>query len=243
MSSSSPGEAGPLTTIRTPSPKPAFWYGIPHGYHAVDLTPSVAQLRSLIEQLRELPREARGPAERVLRFYASLASSMTRQHVRACLVGMHPDGNGGCPLSVLTVSTIPSQGTNAEMVVATMAGIGAVERPEEGIVPLELPCGMGFLAERQLRTTAPGRSAEGGGLPSGVVWQGTAAVAESDRSSVILIQLVTPAIDQADVYRDILVGVAHTITFSDPHATTLGEVSAADEQGGRAAQAIRNDFG
>ncbi|MFC4493894.1 hypothetical protein ACFPA8_07065 [Streptomyces ovatisporus] len=237
-------ESRPLTTTETSSPKPAFWYGIPHGYHSVDLTPSIAQLGSLIEQVRELPRVMRGQAEGVLRFYSSFAISMKRQHVQVCLVGMHPDGNGGFPLSVLTVSTIPAQGTNAEMVVANMAGIGAAERPEDGIVPLRLPCGTGFLAERQLRTTAPGGSPEGDGRPlTGVVWQGTVAVAEPDRSSVILLQLVTPATDQADDYRDILVGVAHTVTFTDPYAEGSGRVCDGGGPEGHAAEAIRNDFG
>lgn len=224
--------------------KPAFWYAIPHGYLSLDLAPAVENLEKLIEQVRGLPDELRDQAERVLRFYAAFVTEMNRQHVQACLVGMHPDETGGAAMSVLTVSTIPTNGSNADLVVANMAGLGAAERPEEGIVPLELPCGTGFLTERTQRATAPGRAPDGSDSPlQGTVWQGTVAAPEADQSSVILLQLVTPAIDQADDYRDILLGVAHTLTFTDPYAAdSATEAGPASETQGHA-EAIRNDFG
>lgn len=232
-------------TITTTLPKPAFWYGIPHGYLSMDLAPSVENLEGLIDQICALPSELRDDAEQVLRFYASFITSMNKQDVQACLVGMHPDESGGAAMSVLTVSMVSTNGANAELAVADMAGTGATDRPQEGIVPLQLPCGLGFLAEKKQRTAAPGQAPEGSDeRPKGTVWQGAVAVADADRSSVIMLQLVTPAVDQAEDYRNILIGLAHTVTFTDPYASGTGaEGGAGDGSHGVAAEAIRNDFG
>jgi hypothetical protein len=228
-----------------PMPDPAFWYGIPHGYLSLDLAPPAEHLEALVEQVRDLPGPLREQAEQVLRFYASFVISMNGQHVQACLVGMHPDEDGGYPLSVLTVSTFPTNGINAEMAVASMAGLGGEEHPKDAIVPLELPCGLGFLAARTLRTKAPGRAPKGDGVsPTGTLWQGTVGVAEADRSSVILLQMVTPAVERAEDYRDILIGVAHTVTFTDPYGNKSGTgVGFGSGLQGGGAQAIRDDFG
>ena len=48
------------------------------------------------------------------------------------------------------------------------------------------------------------------------MWQGTVAVTGSGTPDIILVQLVTPALHLAVVYRDILLGVAHALTFTDP---------------------------
>lgn len=233
------------TTSTKNRPKPSFWYGIPHGYLSMDLAPSVENLEGLIEQMRALPAEMHDQAERVLRFYAEFVTSMSKQDVQACLVGMLPDRSGGAATSVLTVSLVPTNGTNAELAVADMAGTGATDRPEEGVIPLALPCGTGFLAEKRQRTTAPGRTPKGSDEPpKGTVWQGTVAVADADRSSVIMLQLVTPAVDQADDYRDILIGVAHTVTFTDPYGAN-SEIDTDPKGGsqGNMVEAMRNDFG
>jgi hypothetical protein len=233
---------GSMSTPRA-TPDPAFWYGVPHGYHPLDLVPPADQLEALLDQVRGLPGELRDEAERVLRFYASFVTSMTKQNVRACLVGMHPDENGGFPLSVLTVTTVTTNGANAELVVASMAGMGAAEH-EENIVPLELRCGTGFLAERNVSTVAPGRVPGGRGDGLGDVWQGTVAIAEADRPSVILLQMVTPAVEQAADYRAILVGVANTVTFTDPYGAECGsEAGPGGESHSRAAEVMRSDFG
>ncbi|MDQ8704239.1 hypothetical protein RCO28_17340 [Streptomyces sp. LHD-70] len=53
--------------------------------------------------------------------------------------------------------------------------------------------------------------------------------------------MVTPALHLADVYRDILLGVAHTLTFTDPAKPAVPAESEPSIRS--AAAAIRNDFG
>jgi hypothetical protein len=223
--------------------KPAFWYGVPHGYHPLNIDPSLARLEAMLEQVRGLPAKIRNDAERVMRFYASFVSALKRQNVHACLMGMHPGEEGNFPLSVLTVSTTPTGGADAKLAVASLAAKGLAEATPNGIVPLELPCGTGFLVEQKVRAVAPGRaSAVSDGPVEDDVWRGTVGMPEADRSSAILLQMVTPAVERAADYRDILIGVAHTVTFTDPHPDKLSKDPVGASQR-YADEAIRNDFG
>ncbi|MFD5428719.1 hypothetical protein [Streptomyces sp. NPDC127084] len=221
--------------------EPAFWYAIPHGYLQMDLDPPVERIEALVRQVLSLPEEMRLRAEEVLRFYAGVVISLNAHRVQACLIGSHPDDAGGIAFSVLTVSTVPASGGNAKLVIASLAGTAA-DSADEGMRPLELPCGTGFLAEKKVVTTAPGRSAEGSDTPlEGRVWQGTVAVTGSGTSDIIMIQMVTAAVELADDYRDILLGVAHTVTFTDPSLPAAGGHEVPEP--GTAAATIRNDFG
>jgi hypothetical protein len=47
-------------------------------------------------------------------------------------------------------------------------------------------------------------------------------------SSIITVQLVTPAVELADDYRGVLLGVARTVTFDDPAAPDPAEVPFSD---------------
>ncbi|MBC9723668.1 hypothetical protein [Streptomyces sp. TRM68367] len=219
--------------------EPAFWYLIPHGYLQLDLNPPVEQIETLIRQLLSLPDEMRDRAEEVLRFYAGVVTSLNANRVQACLVGSHPDDAGRIAFSVLTVSIVPTSGANAKLVIAALAGAGS---PDEGMRPLELPCGTGLLVEKKLSTTAPGRPPEGSDTPpQGQVWQGTVAVTGTGIPDIIMIQMVTASVGLADDYRDILLGVAHTVTFTDPSIPETG--SNVDPEPGSAAASIRSDFG
>ncbi|MFE6625066.1 hypothetical protein [Streptomyces sp. NPDC057740] len=219
----------------------AFWYLIPHGYLQLDLNPPVEQIEALVRQLLGLPDEMRDRAEEVLRFYAGVVTSLNANRVQACLVGSHPDGAGGIAFSVLTVSTVPTSGSNAKLVIANLAGTAATS-PDQGMRPLELPCGPGFLVEKKLSVTVPGRPPEGhDAFSQGRVWQGTVAVTGAGTPDIIMIQMVTASVELADDYRDILLGVAHTVTFTDPSLPDAG--SSVEPERESAAASIRSDFG
>ncbi|GAA2286237.1 hypothetical protein GCM10010145_66050 [Streptomyces ruber] len=221
--------------------EPAFWYAIPHGYLQMDLNPPVERVTGLVRQMLGLPDEMRDRAEEVLRFYAGVVTSLNAHRVQACLLGFHPDDAGSIVFSVLTISTVPASESNAELVVASLAGTAA-DRPDEGMRPLVLPSGTGFLAERKRNVTAPGRPSEGSDAPpQGQVWQGTVALTGTGTSDIIMLQMVTSSVESADDYRNILLGVAHTVTFTDP---SLPEAGSGDEpELGTAAASMRADFG
>ncbi|MET9513052.1 hypothetical protein ABZX62_32160 [Streptomyces flavidovirens] len=224
-------------------PQPAFWYGLPHGYLQLDLDPPFEQVVALINQVLSLPDELRDRAEEVVRFYTGVVGLLNAQQVQGCAIGLHPDEAGGVVSSVLTVSTVPASGVNAKLVLASMAGTAA-DNPDEGMRPLELPCGTGFIAEKKRRTVAPGRPPEGADAPlEGVVWQGTVAVTGSGMPDIVVVQLVTAAVELADDYRNVLLGVAHTLSFKDPSPREAPGGDGGTGRGSAATNAIRNDFG
>ncbi|MER5452204.1 hypothetical protein ABT065_42350 [Streptomyces sp. NPDC002764] len=158
----------------------------------------------------------------MLQFYAGMVNALNAQNVHMCAIGYHPDDDGAIVTSTLTISTVPTSGHNAKLVIAGLAGTAGDNR-KSGMRPLELPCGLGYLAEEKRCTVAPGRDPDSPEGPSqGDVWQGTVAATGSVTPDIILVQLVTPALHFADVYRDILLGVAHTLAFTDPTESAPG---------------------
>jgi hypothetical protein len=216
---------------------------VPHGYLPIDLDPSTEQVDALFEGVRSLPAELRRSAERMLRFYGGFLWALDAQRAEVCMLGLHPLEDGEPALSVITISTVPTSGSRPELVIANMAGTVS-ERPEDGIVPLELPCGTAFFDERTRRTAAPGVPRDGSGTPiENIVWQGTVVAPGPDRASVVALQLVTPAVGQSEDYRNILLGVAHTLTYTDPSSTESDESGQEAALKSSAAEAVRNDFG
>ncbi|MFJ7078884.1 hypothetical protein [Streptomyces sp. NPDC098781] len=230
------------TTAPRNTPKPSFWYGMPIGYVSLDLNPPAERLMEVVNQLRGLPEEEREEADRALRLYAGIVTQLNSNRVQQCALGVHPDDSGGFTTSVFTVSTLPTPGGSAKLVVAGLAGSAADSR-DEGTRPLELPCGVGFLSERRSPAPRSSRQPEAGVVAPSHIWQGTVAIAAPSTPELIILQMVTPDLDSADAYRDILLGISRTLTFTDPAraaADNDGQESRAEDG---AAAAIRSDFG
>ncbi|MFI0510457.1 hypothetical protein ACH3Y9_10765 [Streptomyces sp. WSLK1-5] len=201
-----------LDTVEA-EPKPEFWYGLPYGYLQLDLRPTPEGIQEVARQLAALPEDVRDRADQVFRLYSVVLTMLRRQAVMGCALGMHPDEHGEPTLSVLTVSTVPTSGANPDAVLLQMLGTG----PDNGIVPVELPVGTGYVLETERTTIAPTAPPEGQEGPvEETVWQGTVAIPVPRTSSIVTVQLVTPALELADDYRGVLLGVARTVTFDDP---------------------------
>lgn len=210
--------------------RPSFWYGIPHGYAQLDLAPSTDHVEAMMRQVQGLPDGVRERASQALQFYAGAVTLLNAQKVQGCAIGVHPDEAGGYAMSVLTVASVSSAGIDPKLVLADMVRSAAASDSGEGVRPVELPCGTGLLAETKRRVVAPGRQ-----RAEGDVWQGTVAVPDAGSSEIVLVQLVTAAVDQADDYLRVLLGVAHTVTFSDPAPVPSPTSGVADS--------MRSDFG
>ncbi|MGW0563765.1 hypothetical protein ACWDZ4_24930 [Streptomyces sp. NPDC003016] len=221
--------------------KPSFWYGLPVGYTSLDLLPPAERLMEIVDQLRGLPGQERDEADRALRLYAGIIGLLNTNRVQECALGVHPDDAGGFTTSVFTVSTLPTPGS-AKLVVAGLAG-SAADAPDEGMRPLELPCGLGCLAEKRAPAPRSSRHPERSDAASGRIWQGTVAVAAPGAPELIVLQMVTPDLDSADDYRNILLGIARTLTFTDPSRATADGRDREPEAPTGAAAAMRNDFG
>lgn len=223
--------------------RPAFWYDIPYGYAQLEVYPSAERMEELAREILALPEELRERADQVFRLYALVMWEMQKHRVQGCALGLHPDERDGAAMSVLTVSSVDSPGVNPKAVLATLLSSGAGETKESGIVPVELPCGPGFLTQYVQRPVPPGASpAEGeGGVDETPVWRGLLAIPDTRSSAIIAIQLVTPSVHLADDYRGVLVGIGRTVTFTDPAlAARTGDEP---PEPGSATEAVRSDFG
>lgn len=222
---------------------PAFWYDIPHGYLRLDVYPTAERLDDLARQILALPEEYRERADEVFRLYCIIMWEMQKRLVQGCAMGMHPDDRGGVTTSVLTLFSVETRNVDPKAALVTLMSSGAGETVESGIVPLELPCGLGFLTETVRRTMAPGPSADGSDEPEQKpVWQGTIAIPDVRSSAIIAVQLVTSSVEFADDYRNVLRGVASTVSFTNP-AFADGAGGTVEPEPGSAAEAVRNDFG
>jgi len=222
-------------TVEVPPP---FWYGVPHGYIRVNLYPSEEGLAEVVRQIRQLPDAERERAEKVLRLYGAVVAMMQKEDVLGCAVGVHPDDDGVDSLSVLTFSRAPMSGNDPLRVLTRMMadpGTGLEE-----FQPVELTAGVGFVAECERRVSAA-RSEADGDTSGHTVWQGMVAIPHKATSSVVVVQLVTPSVHLAEEYRSILVGVAHTVSFTDPNAPAP-EAGGGGDLSGEAA-AVRDVFG
>lgn len=224
-------------------PQPQFWYELPYGYAQLEIYPSEQRMQELAREVLALPDDIRDRADQVFRLYALVMYEMQKQLVQGCALGVHPDERDGAAMSVLTVSSVDSPGVNPKAVLATLMGSGAGETRETGIVPVELPCGPGFLTQFVERPAPPGSSpAEGDdGAGEAPVWRGLLAIPDTRSSAIIAIQLVSPSVHLADDYRGVLVGIGRTVTFTDPElaARTANE----SPEPGTGAAAVRSDFG
>jgi hypothetical protein len=220
---------------------PAFWYDIPYGYLKLDMHPTNERMEGLARQILELPEELRDRADQVFRLYAIVMWEMQKRRVQGCALGLHPNGQGGASTSVLTVSSVGMPGVNPKAVLAGLIASGAGDTRDEGVVPVQLPCGPAFVTASVMGAVAPGRGLQDTDTPSEEpVWQGTVAIPDARSSSVIAVQLVTSSIELADDYRKVLLGVAGTVTFTDPESS---EAARQSPDPGSGAEAMRNDFG
>lgn len=222
---------------------PAFWYDIPYGYLKLDIHPTNERMEELARQILQLPEKLRERADQVFRLYAIVMWAMQKRRVQGCALGLHPDGQGGASTSVLTVSSVGMPGVNPKAVLAGLITSGAGESPDDGVVPVQLPCGPAFVTASVVGAVAPGGGLQDTGTPSEEpVWQGTVAIPDMRSSAVIAVQLVPPSIELADDYRNVLLGVAGTVTFTDPKSSDAVHHSS-DPSSGSGAEAMRNDFG
>lgn len=78
----------------------------------------------------------------------------------------------------------------------------------------------GYLSEKRPAAPRSSRRPElNDRLPSHL-WQGVIAVAAPSAPELIVLQMVPPDLDSADNYRNMLLGIARTLAFTDPERAT-----------------------
>ncbi|MFI7404702.1 hypothetical protein ACIBW9_30200 [Streptomyces sp. NPDC049541] len=148
---------------------------------------------------------------------------LEKQGVIHVSIGAHPEEDGSAfMVSVLTVAEQPLEGIKPALALAgALDALGAGGATEATMV--DLPCGPALFTDEIER--APASPAREGADPDDAedrVWRGTVLIPNRTGSSVYLMQLTTAALAYEAEYREILLAMAHTVTFDDPEGPSPG---------------------
>lgn len=183
------------------SPDADVWFAMPPGFVPMPLQELTTAAH---EPARTAgPLTSLGPVLRLARLLLEAGA------VHCCL-GLHADDqtDGGPLLSIFTLAWRATEWAPRSILAAR-----AATAPEEAehLEILDLPCGPAALV--QTRVDVP--SELGLDAPGGLL-QVTARVPCLDGRRIAILSLATTAVEHARHYRDLLRGIAATVSFEDP---------------------------
>ncbi|MGW0560944.1 hypothetical protein ACWDZ4_09970 [Streptomyces sp. NPDC003016] len=230
-------------TARDPSSK--IWYALPGGYFnvpidALDPEPGSEQethleqaLASILELAPEDQRDRYTGALRDVRF---MAGQMRSEGVIACSLGMHYADDGSSASSVFTVAL-----RDIDWAPARITAVRAVSLREsaENVGLLTLPGGRPA-AVSDTMITMPALEE----VPSQDVYQCNLYIPAPSGTQLGVLTLSTTAVGSRKHYRDMMQGIAHTVSFHDP-MPEIERAARGDKADGAGSIAddIASDFG
>lgn len=202
-------------TARDPSAK--IWYALPAGYldipiNALDPEPGSEQETSLEQALTLIldlvPDDQRDGYTGALRDVRFMAAQMRSEGVIACSLGMHHADDGSSASSVFTVAL-----RDIEWAPAKITAVRAVSLREcsENVGLLTLPGGRPASISDTV-ITMPALE----GVPSRDLYQCNLYIPAPSGTQLGVLTLSSTALESRGHYRDLMEGIAHTVSFHDP---------------------------
>nr|WP_163016857.1 hypothetical protein [Streptomyces chartreusis] len=226
-------------TARDPSSK--IWYALPDSFvdvpiEGLDPEPGSEQETYLVQALALVlgvaPEDQRDRYTGALRDVRFMARQMRSEGVIACSLGMHYADDGSSASSVFTVAL-----TDIEWAPAKVTAVRAVSLREsaENVALLTLP-GSRPAAISDTVITMPALE----GVPSHEVYQCNLYIPAPSGTQLGVLTLSTTAVGSRKHYRELMEGIAHTVSFHDPlpEIERTARRDATDDPGG-----IASDFG
>ncbi|WP_455360243.1 hypothetical protein [Streptomyces sp. SYSU K21746] len=209
-----------------PQPEsPPIWFRLPPGFHDFGLTALQGLDRTITEALSPVLGGVTA-VDRALgeaRSLASLVNALYNQSTKFTSLGFHPDGESGVCTSIFSLAVQATASRHPQMALARI-GVSLARSPlwsTSECRVLDLPCGAPATLVAGTMTAPPTVLAQAGLSPvTNSVFQARLAVPYPGGSHVAVADLTSPVLRYADAYVDILEGVAHTIRFLDPEATS-----------------------
>lgn len=218
MTANDPCGSAPASTPPR-QPADSMWFWPPEGYFPIPLENWQQPLGRVWEALRDIPGAAQADPSpmQLLELFGGILGMLEKQGVIHVSIGAHPEEDGSAfMVSVLTVAEQPLEGIKPGLALAgALDALGAGGATEAAMV--DLPCGPALLTDGIERVPAP--PTREGADPDDAedrVWRGTVLIPNRTGSSVYLMQLTTAALAFEAEYREILLAMAHTVTFDDP---------------------------
>ncbi|WP_405713565.1 hypothetical protein OG264_31125 [Streptomyces xanthophaeus] len=185
---------------------PSIWFRLPPGFQ--DIGPSdrpqlegIAQVLGGPEALREVTR------------LMDAMDALPAHHVIHTSIGLHPDEPSGVATSLFSLTVRDSEHRNPRVAVAqsalAIARSSLWSNSSRQVVELasSLPCCLvaGLISPQDVEDE---------------LFQARVVTADPMGGHVIVLDLTSRAREHADAYTSILEAVAHTLSFSDPTAST-----------------------
>ncbi|WP_030233775.1 MULTISPECIES: hypothetical protein [unclassified Streptomyces] len=202
-------------TARDPSSK--IWYALPAGFFGVPIdvldpepgSEQAAHLEQALALVLDLvPDDQRDQYTGTLRDVRFMAAQMRNEGVIACSLGMHYADDGSSASSVFTVAL-----RDIEWAPAKITAVRAVSLREcaENVGLLTLPGGRPASVSDTV-ITMPALA----GVPSQDVYQCNLYIPAPSGTQLGVLTLSSTAVDSRKHYRDMMEGIAHTVSFHDP---------------------------
>ncbi|MFC5214483.1 hypothetical protein [Streptomyces coerulescens] len=230
-------------TARDPSSK--IWYALPDSFvdvpiAALDPDPGSEQETHLVQALALIldvaPEDQRDRYTGALRDVRFMAGRMRSEGVIACSLGMHYADDGSSASSVFTVALTDIEWAPAKVTVARAVSL---RESAENVGLLTLPGGRPA-AISDTMITMPALE----GVPGHEVYQCNLCIPAPSGTQLGVLTLSTTAVGSRKHYRDLMEGIAHTVSFHDP----LPEIERAargdaDDGADGIANDVASDFG
>ncbi|MFB6937638.1 hypothetical protein [Streptomyces chartreusis] len=224
-------------------PSSMIWYALPGGFFdvpvdALDPEPGSGQEAHLDQALALVldlvPGDRRDRYAGALRDVRFMAGQMRSGGVIGCSLGMHYADDGSSASSVFTVAL-----TDIEWAPAKVTAVRAVSLREsaENVALLTLP-GSRPAAISDTVITMPALE----GVPSHEVYQCNLYIPAPSGTQLGVLTLSTTAVGSRKHYRELMLGIAHTVSFHDP-LPEIERTARDDNATGPDGGAIASDFG
>ncbi|MER6016023.1 hypothetical protein [Streptomyces bluensis] len=230
-------------TARDPSAK--IWYALPGGYvdvplDALDADPGSEQEADL-DHLTALIVDCAPESEHdryagALRDVRYMVRQMQREGIVGCSLGMHYADDGSSAVSVFTVAL-----RDIEWAPPKLTAVRAVSLREcpENVALLTLPGGRPGAVSDTL-VTMPALV----GMPAQELYQCNLYVPAPSGVQLAVLTLSTTAVGSRKHYRELMEGMAYTVSFNDPMPEIERAARGDDDGGGdRIRDSITADFG
>lgn len=228
-------------SARDPSSK--IWYALPGGFFdvpvdALDPEPGSereAHLDQALALVLDLaPGDRRDRYAGALRDVRFMAGQMRSEGIIGCSLGMHHADDGSSAPSVLTVAL-----RDIEWGPAKVTAVRAVSLREsaENVALLTLP-GSRPAAISDTLITMPALE----GVPGHEVYQCNLYIPAPSGTQLGVLTLSTTAVASRKHYRELMEGIAHTVSFHDP-LPEIERTARGDATDGPGANDIASDFG
>ncbi|MET9636395.1 hypothetical protein ABZY83_08225 [Streptomyces virginiae] len=188
--------------MSTSSASPPLWFRLPPGFH--DVSPSDRAALDEIAYSLGSP-DTQGELARLMDGLAELAG----HRVVHTALGLHPDEPTGVCTSLFSLTIRPTGEVDLNLSLARTAlaiaksslWTSSLRRPVE--LPSALPC---YLIAGTIALPGTGQQ----------LFQARVATAHADGRHILVLDLTSAAVHQAEGYTDIIEAIAHTVRFTDP---------------------------